>query len=206
MAASTSVAQPRPGEAAREAALVALTFVVAMIAAWLLRDAVLLRTATFTSPDGLVSVSYPASWFLAPSTTGGSAGSSTLLDVYDPQSGTASPTRFLIHLRPVPAGSSLTQLRALTAGSRDVALQDYRELASHQVTLDGHPAIQVTYAYVADASTGAALAALPIVVQATDDLVIDGGQLITLTSMSDASAGAATQSTFDRIWQSVKLK
>ncbi len=198
--------QPRPGEAAREGVLVVLTFVVAMVAAWLLKDSVQLRTTNFTSPDGLVSVSYPASWFTAPSTSAGPAGSSTLLDVYDPQSGTTFATRFQIQRRPVPKGSSLMQLRALTAGNRDVSLRDYRELSSHQVTLGGQPAIQVIYGYVADAPAGAGPATLPVVVQATDELVIQGGQLLTFTSMSDASGGAATQGTLDRVWQSVKLK
>jgi len=198
-------AQPRPGEAALEAALVVLTFALAMIAAWLLKDGVQLRTAGYTSPDGQVSVAYPASWFAA---QGGAtpAGGSTLLDVYDPESATAFPARFQIQRRPVPAGSSLAQLRAVTANDRDLTLQDYRELSSHEVTLGGHPAIQVSYGYVASPPPGAGPATLPIVAQATDELAIDGGQLLTFTSMSDASAGPATQSTLERIWQSVRLK
>lgn len=205
--ASTFVtpAKPRPGEAAREAALVMLTFVVAMVAAWLLKESVELRTTSFSSPDGVLSAAYPASWFISPGTSSPTAGS-TLLDVYDPQSGATFPTRFQIQRRPVPSGSSLMQLRALTARNRELALRDYRELSAHQVTLGGRPTIQVNYGYVADAPAGAGPATLPIVVQATDELAVNDGQLLTFTSMSDASSDAATQGTLDRIWQSVKLR
>ena len=191
---------PRPGESRRAAWLVILTFAVAMAAAWWLKSGVEARSTKFATGDGALRLAYPAGWVTTQPT------GDELLDVFDPDAGSALRPRFSVVSRPAPAGATPSVVAATQALRRSQSLREYRELGRAAVTVAAWPAVRVTYGYVTDPPGGAGQATLPIVVQATDWLVLKDGRLYTLTAQSEAAGAAACQAAFDRILGSVAFK
>ncbi len=192
--------RPRAGEGLRDALLVLLTFALAMAAAWGLKTFIEQRTITFTAADGSFTLDYPTGWIAA------RAASGVFLDVSDPQSSESARARFTVQAEPAAADGSLREAAGLISLRRSEALREYRELSSQATTVSGQPAIAVTYAYVADPPAGAGPATLPIVVQATDVLLLGRGQVYIFTGASEAAAADYNSPVFQRILASIRVR
>ena len=114
---SSRLDTPRAAEQRWGTLLAVVVFLLALAGGWVLKSGVEARHVQFVSPDGRLTLSYPAGWArtsILPR--------DTLLDVYDAQAGSAFPDRLRVQARPAAAGATLRDLAALSALSRGNAL------------------------------------------------------------------------------------
>ena len=193
--------RPRAGEELRNNLLMILVIAVALILAWVLMSLVESRMAAYNAPDGSRAVKYPAGWVLA-----AASDPDTLLEVYDAKAASTYHPTFRVQRRAAPQGQSLLDAATAQSLRRRGALREYQELRTEEATVAGQRAIRVNYGYVADPPAGAGLATLPVVVEATDLLVMRDGQLLVFTMASEAGSAEAYQRVFGRILRSIRLK
>lgn len=118
--------------------------VAIMVAAgWLVIANVEARTAAFADPQGTLRVRYPAGWLPV-------AGSTAALDVQDPFSGGAVPTRLIVAREPRAADRTLAQVATETALARSQQLTMYRVLSERRARVGGQDALLLEYAFVDD--------------------------------------------------------
>ena len=193
--------KPRAGEELRNSILVAVTCLVLVGLGWLLMSNVAARATTFTGLDGVLTVDYPAGWV-----TGTVSEPGALLEAYAVKALSAYPPTFRVQSSAIREGQTLFDAATSLSMRRNRSLREYTELSSQQDTLNGWPAIRVSYGFVADPAAGAGGVSLPAVVSATDVLVIHAGQLLVFTTESEAGSVERYRGTFDRILRSARLK
>jgi len=195
-----SIAVPRPpkaGEHTRNAWAVALTVAVVLLVGWLLKTMVEGRSTAFASPDGKVSLSYPAGWTVSKAEEG------TLLSVsnlYAP----GMPPALKVFSRTLAQDQRLADAAIAWTMSRMNALHEFRDLGAVETTLAGKPAIALNYAYVAEPTAGAGPATLPIVARGRDTIVLLDKEYVVFSATSDAAQGELDPQ-LARILDGVKL-
>ncbi len=196
----TVVSVPRPpqaGEHTRNAWAVVCAVGVALLLGWLLKTSVEGRSIAFTSPDGAVSLTYPAAWTAAKSEDG------VWLSVSDLYA-TGMPASFKVYARAADPGMRLSDAAIAWTMSRMTALHEFRDLGSIETTLSGHPAIMLNYGFVADPPGGSGLATLPVVARGRDAIVVLGQQYLVFSATYDAAQRDVEQK-MARILDSVSL-
>ncbi len=155
-------------------AVVALV-AVALIAGWLLREAVLSRATPFTV--GNLSGRYPAGWVRE-------TGEDPLLRVRDPRGG---ETGAVLELRTRALAAEATPALVLDALALERASREaaYQTLSTDQVPVGGKTATSRTFTYVS-VNRNPYLERLPVVMKGVDLVLQDGGRAVIVTFMDSA--------------------
>ena len=157
------------------------------------------RTTTQADPQGSLRVAYPAGWIATP-------GSSHLLEVQDPLSGAAVPTRLIVTRESISGGRTLSQIASETVLARTQQLAMYRVLAQRDLRVGGHDALAIDYAFVADPhETVLTAQRLPAVIRGTEVIVLAGGVAYTIDVRAVAAIFDRERSTIDRILRGIRL-
>ena len=143
--------------------------VVMLAVGWLVIRNVEARTVSFTDPQGSLRVRYPEGWFPVP-------GSTAVLDVQDPLTGAAVPSRLIVVRQPRVPDKSLGQVSTETTLGRSQQLPMYRVLAERAGRVGGKDALVTEYAFVEDPHESVLAAArLPVVVRGLHVVVFADG-------------------------------
>jgi hypothetical protein len=153
--AATGVVPPR----GRVDAQVWIALIVLVALGLALVRSVETRMTEFTDQQGGLRAAYPSSWIPVP-------GSSAVLDVQDPLSGTGVPARLIVARAPRVADQTVGQIATESALERGQRMAMYRVLAERPAKIGGRDALEVRYAFVADPHQLVLQAQrLPVVVQ-----------------------------------------
>ena len=150
---------------------------VALILGWILREAVLFRTAPFTAAEAGISGRCPAHWVRE-------TGDDPLLRVRDARGGEFD-TVLELRSRPLAAEAELTMVLDALALERAGQVTAYQTLETAQVLVGGETATRRTFAYVY-VDRNPYVERLPVVVRGTDLALRDGDRTIVLTFLADA--------------------
>jgi hypothetical protein len=134
----------------------------------------------------------------------GKADDGTLLSIANPVAAGAFRPTLKVYVRTLPQGQRLMDAATTWTLGRMSALREFHDLGTEEATINGQPALRVNYAYVADPPVGMGAASLPIVVQASDTVVVQGNQFFVFSSVSDASQDKDTAA-LARVLTSVRL-
>jgi hypothetical protein len=177
--------------------LVVALVIVALLLGWAFKGWVQGQTVTFTSDDGVVSLSYPDRWLEQ-------VDKETLVTASDVRAEGAFKPFFSLRMREMDPGRPLTENDLLVALSLDRAemLTAYRVLSVDQGTVGGLEASRVEYAYVAEPA-GSIQASVPVVVRAIDWVIIRESKAYILTFAAMADQFADEEGAFNSILASV---
>lgn len=157
------------------------------------------RATTQADPQGSLRVVYPAGWIATP-------GSPHLLDVQDPLSGAAVPTRLIVTRESIGSERTLSQIASETVLARTQQLAMYRVLTQRDLRIGGRDALAIDYAFVGDPhETVLAAQRLPAVIRGTEVIVLAGGVAYTIDVRAAASIFDRERSTIDRILRGIRL-
>ena len=157
------------------------------------------RTITQADPQGSLRVTYPAGWIATP-------GSPHLLDVQDPLSGAAVPTRLIVTRESIGSGRTLSQIASETVLARAQQLAMYRVLAQRDLRIGGRDALAIDYAFVGDPhETVLAAQRLPAVMRGTEVIVLADSVAYAIDVRAVASIFDRERSTIDHILRGIRL-
>ena len=177
----TAPERPRADDESRQALAVLVVVAVGLLLGWLLMMSIENRSVSFRSADGTISLSYPTTWLTSKVDDG------MLLNVADPVTAGALRPSLKVYVRPLAQGQRLMDAATTWTLGRMSALREFRDLGTETTTVNGQSALRVSYAYVADPPAGLGPASLPIVVQASDTIVVQGNQFVVFSAAGDAS-------------------
>ncbi len=170
---------------ARQRAASYLTIAIvalALIGGVLLRSSVENATSFFSDKVTGISARYPAGWFLEQ----GSAGQDFVFRAQDPAS-LPFKTTLAVSILPVGGSATVYDVAELLTVRRAGSLPSFHTLAITPITLpNGLAATRIDYAYAAT-DPNPYLQSLPIVVSATDVVVLSRQQAIIASFQSDAT-------------------
>jgi hypothetical protein len=170
---------------------------IALLAGWGLKSYVESRTVSTTA--GGVSLSYPANWV-----RGGEG--EDIITVFDPNSPSTVDTTFSVSAKPLPEGKGMDFLVSAHTLRRSQELAQFVALSTEPTTLAGEKAVAIHYGYAKTPQAGlAATAAMPVVVEALDTLVIRGDQFYVFTFAADAALYAQAGGTRRLLLDSVRF-
>jgi hypothetical protein len=197
METTTSVGRTVPLKGWWDELLVVVVVVVALLLGWAFKGWVQGQTVSFTSDDGVVSLSYPDRWLEQ-------IDKEALVTASDVRAEGAFKPFFSLRVREMDPGRPLTENDLLVALSLDRAegLTAYRVLSVGQGTVGGMEASSVEYAYVAEPA-GGIQASVPVVVEAIDWVVIRESKAYILTFAAMADRFAEEEGAFNSILRSV---
>lgn len=190
--------KPRPNEESRQALAVIIVVITGLCLGWLLMTDIEGRSMSFRSAGEAVSLSYPVSWMA------GKAEEGTLLSIANPVSLASFRPTLKVYTRPLAQGQRLMDAATVWTLGRMKELREFRDLGAEQTTIAGRAALRVNYGYVADPPAGLGPAGLPIVVRASDTIVLLGSQFVVFSTVSDAGQDSGDP-TFARVLATVKL-
>lgn len=194
---------PTPRAERLSVLLVLATVAVALLLGWALKAAVQGRTSLFS--DGVVTLAYPAAWVASQD----EEGQALLRNPRALSSLFAEQVRVTHRPRPTggpPGASPLAE--ATTAWTLSLAqeLNSFRNLATEEgLTVDGQPAMQVTYAYVADPAAALGRPGIPVVVRGSDTILVVGDTMTVLTGQAAQENWAAFEPVLAKVIASVRL-
>ncbi len=194
----TAPEQPRPHEESRQALAVIVVVFAGLCLGWLLMMGIEGRSTSFRSADGALSLSYPVSWMASKADEG------TLLSIANPVSLASFRPTLKVYARTLAQGQRLMDAATSWTLGRMKALREFHDLGTEETTVAGRAALRVNYGYVADPPAGLGPARLPIVVRASDTIVLLGNQFVVFSAVSDASQDSGDP-TFAKVLATVKL-
>jgi hypothetical protein len=157
------------------------------------------RTISLADPQGSLRVQYPAGWIATPGAPG-------LLDVQDPLSGAAVPTRLIVTRETRAAGQTLSQIAGETVLNRTQQFAMYRVLRQRDVRVGGKNALAIDYAFVADPHEAVLSAQrLPVVMRGTEVVVLADGVVYFIDIRATAALFDRERSTIRRILRGIQL-
>jgi hypothetical protein len=180
---------------------VAVVVLVALALGWLLRMQVEERTVTYQEPDSPFRIAYPATWTSAESLQ------DVLLKVENPQTDSAFKTALTVERRDLdptspPTLQTLVDRRIVQRS----ALTAYYFLGDDEVTLDGARGARLQYAYVVQPIETPRRAALPVVVQASEYIVVAQDRTYYIALVAPEHEYAAARARFERLLQTVRVQ
>ena len=148
---------------------------VALVLGWVLREAILFRTAPFALAEAGISGRSPAGWVWE-------TGDDPLLRVRDPLGGEFDP---VLELRSRPLAAEAEPVLVLDALALERAGQvvAYKTLSTDQVSVRGGTATRRTFTCV-HVDRSPYVDRLPVVVQGTDLALRDGGRIVVVTYLA----------------------
>jgi len=197
MSTNVKMAGPTPAEFARNDWALVITALIALLVGLVLRVVITTQTNTYAIPGG-AAVVYPANW-VADTTTG-----ENLFSTSNPRSGSTFATHMSLLSAPLAANSTLSDAAIQWTLDLTNERQHFRSISSEAVRVAGTDGVRITYAYVADAG-GSSLSQLPVVVQATDTLVLVNGQVYALRYEADATVYKDDLATYERALAALKF-
>jgi len=197
MSTNVKMAGPTPAEFARNDWALVITALIALLVGLVLRVVITTQTNTYAIPGG-AAVVYPANW-VADTTTG-----ENLFSTSNPRSGSTFATHMSLLSAPLAANSTLSDAAIQWTLDLTNERQHFRSISSEAVRVAGTDGVRITYAYVADAG-GSSLSQLPVVVQATDTLVLVNGQVYALRYEADATVYKDDLGTYERALAALKF-
>jgi hypothetical protein len=198
-ATMTAPAKPQAGEEQRALLWVILTVAVGLLLGLALKTSVEGRSSSFNAPDGAFTLSYPSGWVM------GKGDEGNPLAVSDSTSPTGFVSTLTVRTRSLPQGQTLNDAATSWTLSQGKALREFSGLGSQATTLAGQPAIRLDYAYIATPRAGVGLVAIPVVVKASDTLVVSGNSVLIFGAAADANHYDTYAPRFKAILSSVKL-
>jgi len=166
---------------------------------WLVIRSVEARTVSFADPQGSLRVRYPEGWLPVP-------GSTAALDVQDPLTGAAVPTRLIVVREPRVPDKSLGQVSTETALARSQQLAMYRVVAERAGRVGGKDALIIEYAFVEDPHESVLAAArLPVVVRGLQVVVFADGVTYHIDLRSAAVIFEQERRQFDAILREIQF-
>jgi hypothetical protein len=194
---TTAKAQARIGQHGLAEWLVVAITLVALAVGWGLKNYTENLTAV-AEADG-ITLTYPANWVRGKADEG-------LIKLYDPNAASTVETSFTVRAEPAAADRQLNFLLNSHVLRLSQEKAQFAVLATDSTTLAGRPAIAVHYAYATTPRAGLAVtAAMPVVVEALDTLVLEKGQLYAFTFAADAGLYAQKEANRRAILQSVRF-
>ncbi len=180
---------------------VAVVVLVALGLGLLLRSTTESDTRAFRSADGNFSMAYPATWRTTDVTD------TVALRVENPQAGSAYKTNVMVESRELdpaapPTLQELIDRRVQQRGS----LTGYHFLSSAERTLGGARAAEISYAFVAQPIDTLRSAALPVVAQSREYIVLTKDRIYYITLAAPESDFSMASSQFDTMLQTVKVQ
>jgi len=180
---------------------VALVVLAALGLGLLLRTTVEGRTQTFDAPEGLLGMSYPATWRAVEAPTG------LLLRVEDPQTLSTYKSTVEVESRELdpsapPTMQQLVDRRVLQRSDEP----GYHFLSSSETTVAGVKSTLLEYAYVAQPIDTPRRASLPVVVRSRTYVVVAPDRVYYITLAAPQEAYEEAGGSFDGMIKSVRLK
>ena len=173
--------------------------VVMLAVGWLVIRNVEARTVSFTDPQGGLRVRYPEGWFPVP-------GSTAVLDVQDPLTGAAVPTRLIVAREPRVPDKTLGQVSTEVALARAQQIAMYRVLSERAARIGGKDALIVEYAFVEDPHESVLAAArLPVVVRGLHVVVFADGTVYHVDVRAAAPIFAQERRQFNAILRDIQF-
>jgi len=191
------MAGPTPAEFARNDWALALTAVIALLIGLVLRITITTQTNTYAIPGG-AAVVYPSNW-VADTTA-----SENLFNTSNPRSGSTFATHIALLSAPLGANSTLSDVAIQWTLDLSNEREHFRSISSQATRAAGTDGVKITYAYVADVGSSS-LSQLPVVVQATDTLLLVNGQVYVLRYEADATVYNDDLGTYERALAALKF-
>lgn len=192
----TMMAGPTPAEFRRNDWSLALTALLAVLIGLVLRVVITTQTNTYAIP-GAANIVYPANW------VSNTAVGDDLFSVSNPRSGSTFATRMAFLSTPLAADQSLSDAVIQWTLDLSAEREHFRNIASEATRVGNADGVKVTYAYVADVS--GSRSQLPVVIQATDTLVLVNNQIYILRYEADATVYANDLPTYERALAALKF-
>ena len=178
--------------------LTIFTAIVALLLGYALRSRNLEATQRFENKQAGISVRYPVNWLL-------DQGRGTIVVRAQDPAALPFKTTLEISLLPVGPDARTADIPNLLNTSRATTVSTYRTLAITPTTLpNGQQGIQMNYAYVAS-EDNPFIQTVPIVVQATDVIVLRSNQAIIITYRADAQSFERNQHYFQNFLRSLEF-
>jgi hypothetical protein len=197
-ATTTAEGQARTDQHGLAEWLVIVITLAALVIGWGLKSYVENQTAV-AQADG-ITLAYPANWVRGKV-------DEELLNLYDSNAASTVETFFTIRTEPAAEDRQLNFLVNSHILGLSQEKAQFVVLATESATLAGRPAIAVHYAYTATPEAGLAVtAAMPVVMEAIDTLVLEKGQLYVFTFAADASLYAQEEANRQIILGSVRFQ
>ncbi len=176
-----------------------VAFAVMLALGWLVIGNVEARTISFADPQGSLRLRYPAGWLPVP-------GATSTLEVQDPLSGAAVPTRLIVVREPRVPDRTLGQVSTEAALARSQRLAMYRVLSEGSVRVGGRDALAVEYAFVEDPHESVLAAQrVPVVVRGLDVVVFADGVTYHVDLRAAAAIFEQERRAFERILREIQL-
>jgi hypothetical protein len=173
--------------------------IVMLAVGWLVIRGVEARTVSFADPQGSLRIRYPEGWLPAP-------GSTAMLDVQDPLTGAAVPSRLIITREPKAADKTLDQVSTESVLARAQRLAMYRVLSERAARIGGKDALIVEYAFVEDPHQSVLAAArLPVVVRGLYAVVFADAVVYHIDLRAAATVFDEERRAFDAVLRDIQL-
>jgi hypothetical protein len=172
---------------------------VMLVVGWTVIRSVEARTVTYLDPQGSLRIRYPQGWLPVP-------GSTALLDVQDPLTGAAVPSRLIVTREAKVADKTLGQVSTEAALSRAQRMAMYRVLAERAARIGGKDALIVEYAFVEDPHESVLAAArIPVVVRGLYAVVFADAVVYHIDLRAAATAFDKERRDFDAVLRDIQL-
>ncbi|MAS34302.1 MAG: hypothetical protein CL610_09860 [Anaerolineaceae bacterium] len=163
-----------------------------------LRESILFATTQYVNPQAGITAEYPQNWLLQ-------EGSGEYIFRVSDVIADGFKTRIQVAVRPVSAETTTRNIFDSLTLTRAQTLAAYNVVAETPFVLpDGTTTSAMTYSYVA-AQTNPFLQTIPIVVEGIDVLIIERGQAIIVSFLSDANTFDANFPTLERFLRSIEF-
>jgi hypothetical protein len=169
--------------------------VIALALGWVLKTSVEGRRVPFQGEG--ISAQVPEGWLRAVGQRG------EILRVVNPASA-GFPTMYAINVQPTAPETTPAEAASLLTLQRGQQLTAYRLLEQSPVTVNGHSAYRIAYAYV-EVDANVTHADLPVVVQAEDFVFVQDGRSIVVSFRAAAAAYAEEYEWFPPFLASVQF-
>lgn len=180
---------------------VALIAVLCLLAGWLLMQSTVTRTVSFQSEVVPLRLAYPAGWIEVP------AAENVLLNVANPATPSAFKTLISVENRPIDSVSPPTLQTLLDRRvEQRQQLTGYHFLGDGEAEVAGVRALVSDYAYVVQPIDEARRAALPVVVQAREYIIVTADQSYYVTLVAPEGQYEQARRQFDRVIASLQVQ
>ncbi|HMQ34639.1 MAG TPA: hypothetical protein PKD53_28140 [Chloroflexaceae bacterium] len=180
---------------------VALIAALCLLGGWLLMQRTVERTIAFQSELTPLRLAYPAGWVEVP------GAENILLNVADPATPSAFKSFISVENRPIdPASPPTLQTLLDRRVEQRQQLTGYHFLSDGEAEVAGVRALVSDYAYVAQPIDEARRAALPVVVQAREYILLTADQSYYVTMAAPEGQFAEASRQFDRVIASMQVQ
>jgi hypothetical protein len=193
--------EPRPMQVRPKDLGVALIAALCLLGGWLLMQATTGRTQSFQSDLAPLRLSYPAGWVQT------SRAENILLSLTNPATPSIFKTTLSVENRPIdPASPPTLQTLLDRRVEQRQQLTGYHFLQDGEAEVDGVRALVSDYAYVVQPIDQARRAALPVVVEAREYIIVTADQSYYVTLVAPEANFDEASRQLDRVIASMEVQ